>query len=77
MHKIISSLLIIPFILTNIYALEPTGETYCPLTQVAVNGKCQPVNYVDPLYWILLIILMPTIVIPILIFKSKAKNTKN
>lgn len=53
------------------------SEIYCPSTHIAIDGKCQPVNYINPLYWILLIALIPVILIIIFVLKSKRKTTKS
>jgi len=70
MIKIVLSFLIIPFILTNAYA----NEIYCPTTHIAVDGKCQPTNYIDPLYYIVIIIGIIGI-ISLIFFIKKKQNT--
>jgi len=52
---------------------ESQTEIYCPTTEIAVNGKCQPVNYVDPLYWVILITLIPVSLIAVFVLRSKRK----
>ena len=49
-------------------------EIYCPTTQIAVEGKCQPVNYINPLYWLILIALIPVSLITIFVIKAKQKT---
>ncbi|AJW70335.1 hypothetical protein NADRNF5_0639 [Nitrosopumilus adriaticus] len=38
----------ISFVLTNVYAVPSDVEIYCPATHIAVDGKCQPVNFTNP-----------------------------
>jgi len=46
-------------------------EIYCPTTEIVVDGKCRPANYVNPLYWISLIILIPVTVIIIFYWRKR------
>ena len=77
MNKIFFSLFLIPFILTNAYASEQVTENYCPSTHIAVNGQCQSANYINPLYWVFLIALIPVTLIIIFVFKSKIPKVKH
>ncbi len=43
--------MIIPFVLTSVHAAEPEDAIFCPGTHVAIDGKCQPANYINPLYY--------------------------
>jgi len=52
---------------------ESQTGIYCPTTEIAVDGKCQPVNYVDPLYWVILIALIPVSLITVFVLKSERK----
>ena len=50
---------------------ESQTEIYCPTTEIAVDGKCQPLNHVDPLYWVVLIALIPVSLISIFVLKKR------